>query len=52
MYAQEKWGLKRCIEYAMKNNISVKQADVQARIAALQLQQAKLNKWPTASFSD
>src|SRR3954470_4976757 len=51
MYAQEKWDLKRCIEYAMKNNISVKQADVQARIAALQLKQAKLIKWPTASFS-
>src|SRR6266536_6194369 len=51
MYAQEKWDLRRCVGYAMKNNISVKQADVQARIAALQLQQAKLNKWPTASFT-
>jgi len=51
MYAQEKWDLRRCIEYAMKNNISVKQADVQARIAALQLKQAKLTKWPTASLS-
>ncbi len=51
IYAQEKWDLRRCVEYAMKNNISVKQADVQARIAALQLQQAKLNKWPTASFT-
>lgn len=51
MYAQEKWDLRRCIGYAMTNNISVKQADVQARIAALQLKQAKLTKWPTASFS-
>lgn len=51
LFAQEKWDLRKCVDYAMKNNISVKQADVQARLAALQLQQAKLNKWPTASFS-
>src|SRR5690349_7753002 len=51
IYTQEKWDLRRCVEYAMKNNLSVRQADVQARIAALQLKQAKLNKWPTASFS-
>jgi outer membrane protein len=51
LFAQEKWDLRRCVDYAMTNNISVKQADVQARISALQLKQAKLNKWPTASFS-
>jgi outer membrane protein len=32
----EKWDLKRCVEYATSHNISVKQADIQARIAALQ----------------
>lgn len=31
--AGDKWSLQRCIEYAAKNNISVKQADVQARLA-------------------
>lgn len=51
LFAQEKWDLRRCVDYAMTNNISVKQADVQARIAALQLEQAKLNRWPNASFS-
>lgn len=50
IFAQEKWGLRRCADYAMQNNISVKQADVQARYSALQLQQAKLNKIPTAAF--
>lgn len=49
--AQDKWDLRRCVDYATKNNISVKQADVQARMSALQLQQAKLNVYPTASFS-
>ncbi len=47
----EKWDLRKCVEYATKNNISVKQADVQARITALQLKQATLYQYPTASFS-
>ena len=47
----EKWDLRKCVDYAMKNNISVKQADVQARITALQLQQAKYYQIPSASFS-
>lgn len=51
LFAQEKWDLRRCVDYAMTNNISVKQADIQARISALELQQAKLNRYPTASFS-
>lgn len=49
-FAQEKWDLHRCVEYAMKNNVSVKQADIQARIAALQSKQSVLNKYPTASL--
>jgi len=49
--AQDKWDLRRCVDYAMKNNISVMQADVQARIADLELEQSKKNKWPTASFT-
>jgi len=51
LFAQEKWDLRRCVEYAMQNNISVKQADVQARMTELQLKQTKLNKWPTVSFT-
>ncbi|NNV55959.1 TolC family protein [Limnovirga soli] len=50
IFAQDKWDLRRCVDYAIKNNISVKQADVQARLSALQLQQAKMNKLPTASL--
>lgn len=51
LMAQDKWDLRRCVEYAMQNNISVKQADVQARIAALQVKQAKLNQYPNVSFN-
>jgi outer membrane protein len=45
------WDLRRCVEYAMKNNISVKLADVQARVAALQLKQADLAKYPNVTLN-
>ncbi|HEX3023998.1 MAG TPA: TolC family protein, partial [Chitinophagaceae bacterium] len=47
----DKWDLRKLVDYAMQNNISVKQADVQARLAALQLTQAKYYQIPTASFN-
>jgi outer membrane protein len=46
-----KWDLRRCIEYAMSNNISVRQADVQARISAITLKQSKLQQIPSLNFS-
>lgn len=49
--AQEKWGLLKCVEYAMTNNISVKQTDLQARLAQLQLRQSKLGQLPNLNFS-
>jgi outer membrane protein len=48
--AQDKWDLKRCVQYAVDNNISVKQTDVQARLAELTLKQYKLSQLPTANF--
>lgn len=49
--AQDSWDLKRSVEFALANNISVKQADIQARIAELNLKQSKLMQIPTASVS-
>ena len=49
--AQEKWDLKRAVEFAVANNISVKQADVQARIAALNLKQSRLQQLPTVNIN-
>jgi len=48
--AQDKWGLKRCVDYALANNVSIKQADVQARLAKLALEQSKLQRIPTLIF--
>jgi outer membrane protein len=42
-----KWDLKRCVDYAVANNISIRQSDVQARIAKLTLTQSRWNQIPT-----
>ena len=46
-----KWDLQRCIDYAAKNNISVKQADIQMRLAALDNERTKLAQYPNAGFN-
>ncbi|HUB59361.1 MAG TPA: TolC family protein [Puia sp.] len=45
--AQDKWDLKRCVDYAVVNNISIRQADISARLAKLTLEQSRLNRIPT-----
>ena len=49
--AQDVWDLRRCVDYAMANNITVLQADVQARQAALQTKLAKWQSYPTLGFN-
>ena len=53
LYAQaiEKWDLRKCVDYALKNNISVRQADVQARFSALALKQTRATALPSFNFS-
>ena len=50
VHAQGNWDLTRCVEYALANNISVKQADIQARLARLTLDQSKLSQIPTLTI--
>jgi outer membrane protein len=49
--AQDKWDLRRCIDYALANNISIKQTDLQARLAKINLYQSKMGLYPNANFS-
>ena len=49
--AQDIWDLRRCVDYALANNISVKQEDINARRAALTLEQSKLAQYPSLSSS-
>ena len=48
----EKWDLRRCVEYALENNISVRQADVQARIVALTYEQSRVSQFPSVNLQN
>jgi outer membrane protein len=50
-FSQVKWDLRKIVDYAMANNISVKQSAVQASISALVFNQSKLSRYPSANFS-
>ena len=49
--AQEKWSLLKCVEYAMANNISIRQTDLQTKTAELVYRQSKLGQLPSLNFS-
>jgi outer membrane protein len=44
--AQEKWSLQKCIDYALKNNIQIKQQTLNTQYYNNQLNQAKSNLLP------
>ena len=50
-FSQVKWDLRKIVDYAMANNISVKQAAVQASISGLTYDQSKLSRYPSGNFS-
>jgi len=50
--AQEKWDLRKCVDYAMANNITVKQNDVQAQIALITYKKNVISKYPTLNFTN
>ena len=49
--AQQKWNLKTIVEYAMANNIGVRQSELQGKFAALTYHQSKLSQYPSANFN-
>ncbi|MBL7739694.1 MAG: TolC family protein [Chitinophagaceae bacterium] len=50
-YGQEKWDLLKCVEYALKNNISVRQTDLQAKLSELALKQDRAGQLPSFNFN-
>ncbi|HQD08855.1 MAG TPA: TolC family protein [Flavihumibacter sp.] len=48
--SSDEWDLRRCVDYAVAHNISVRQADVQRRVADLLYDQSKKSRIPNASF--
>ena len=51
-FCQEKWSLQRCVQYAMDNNISIKQSEIQGDLSAITYKQSKLSKIPSANFTN
>ena len=51
-FAQEKWGLQKCVDYAMEHNISIRQSELQSDISAINYKQSRLSQIPSANFSN
>lgn len=51
MQAQDKWDLRQCVEYALANNLTVKQTSLQANVAEVNEKQARWSQYPNADFS-
>ncbi|PTN10436.1 outer membrane protein [Mangrovibacterium marinum] len=49
--AQQNWNLQQCIDYALENNIQVKQQQINADYYANEFKQAKNNRLPSLSSS-
>jgi outer membrane protein len=50
-FAQDKWDLRRCVEYALANNLTVQQTSIQADVAEVNEKQTRWSQYPTADFS-
>lgn len=48
---QDKWDLQRCVEYAWSNNITIKQSQVQAELAEVDLKQSQWAQYPGVDFN-
>jgi outer membrane protein len=51
LFAQEKWDLVKCVDYALQHNISVRQTDLQSRFSELVYNQDKAGRLPNLNFS-
>lgn len=51
-FSQQKWDLRKIVDYAVANNITIKQADVQSALSGLLYKQSKLSQYPTAIFNN
>ncbi len=48
--AQDVWDLRRCVDYAVTNNIQVRQNKVQEDLAVATYEQNRMGRWPSLNF--
>jgi outer membrane protein len=46
----DKWDLRRCVEFGLKNNINIRQAEVQAQSSEITYNQSSLQRIPSLSY--
>lgn len=51
VFSQEPWTLERCIEYALANNIQVKQQELNVKVSEVNLLQSKMDVLPTLNIN-
>lgn len=51
LWAQEPWSLEQCIQYALQNNLQIKQQELAVKTSEGQLRQSKLSTLPNLNFS-
>lgn len=49
--AQEEWSLLRCVEHALENNLTIKQAEINVDFADIDQKQSKHSRFPSLNFS-
>ena len=49
--AVEKWSLEKCVQYALVNNVTVRQAELTAKSSAADHLQSKMNLLPTLDIN-
>lgn len=52
VHSQDRWSLRKCVDYARENNISVKQVQLQAEQSAINYKQSVLSRIPSFNFSN
>jgi outer membrane protein len=50
LHAQEVWDLRRCVDFAIANNIQVRQNEIQEDIAEVNLKQISASRIPSLNF--
>lgn len=50
--AQEKWDLRKCVDYAVANGFSIKQAELQTKLTDINYNQSKLSQYPSLSLGN
>ena len=51
-FSQKKWTLMECVQYAMENNLSVKQSALQSDLAGITYQESKLSQIPNLNLTN